>query len=116
MAKSVYGEEQVTPRYYPSCPEGGKHRMQGRGVAWVYSGSYQSPGKLLIYGFANQCANCHEVVASEGNPRLSGVLGKYRIESHNEPISSSGVVIYGGITGSFYGKLVEDPYWAGYEF
>lgn len=106
----------MQPRYIASCPVANKHQMQGRGICWVYSGSASSPGTLEIYGFANQCKNCNLVLASEGNPRVSGVLGKYRLEGKSGNIGSVGVVIYGGITGTFYGSLNSDSYWQGFEF
>lgn len=105
----------VQPRYSP-CPGGGKHKMTGRGVAWIYSGSYQSPGTLQVYGFANQCTQCYLVVGSEGNPHNSGVLGKYALRSYNSNVSNNGVAIYGGVDGSYYGNMLEDSFWVGFEW
>ncbi|MFV0380883.1 MAG: hypothetical protein ACK5KR_01405 [Breznakia sp.] len=72
-------ESFIKPLWIASCPNGTKHMMVGRGFARIYSGSYQKPGKLLVYGFTQQCKNCYLAVGSQESPRISGILGKYTL-------------------------------------
>jgi hypothetical protein len=106
----------VTPDYIVSCPDGPKHLMEGRGFARVFEGTLQNPGNLIFYGFTNQCTNCYLVLASEGNPRGSGILGRYRLDSYSYNVSNNGTYFYGGIDGSFTGNLLQDSFWAGFSF
>ena len=108
----------IQPFYVVSCPQGRKHQMVGRGTGVVYSGSLQKPGTRLIYGSVNQCKNCYLLLFSEGNPRISGILGKYLLYNANGPQSNYGVVCYAGTSklDTFKGLLASDPFWSGFEF
>lgn len=46
----------------------------------------------------------------------SGVLGKYALRSYNSNVSNNGVAIYGGVDGSYYGNMLEDSFWVGFEW
>ena len=106
----------ISPFYVVSCPQGGKHTMVGRGVAWIYSGSFNNPGSLQLTGFASQCTKCHLVLGSEGSMYQSRVIGRYALYSAVSPVSNAGVNIFGGINGSFYGNVSQDSFWSGFEW
>lgn len=108
----------ISPRYIP-CPQGGFHTMEGRGQAWVYEGSYQNPGALILHGCCSQCTKCRLALATENNPFSAfetQKIGKYAMWTATGNLSSLGTNFYGGLDGEYYGSLKDDPFWAGFQF
>lgn len=111
-------ESTADPRYVP-CPGGGRHRMKNKGFAYVYAGSYDNPGELLMNGGqCSQCTQCHLALASDINPVTDPGrgLGRYAIWYCNYSLPVGPTIFYGGLHGSYYGSLMDDPFWSGFEF
>jgi len=92
---------------YPKCD------MRAHGVATVYSGSSSFTSKVFN-GFGWQCANCGYLMATEGDPTNSGIIGRYAMASPSNgarvQYNDVAVAFFGGIDGSSYGNWKDDPY------
>lgn len=111
-------DEDEEVQYIVSCPCGGKHSMENRGIGYVYYGAYPSKDLRINGGIAYQCRYCNLVLITQNDaasPYNPSGRGTYATQSANEPISRKGTVLY---TTSFRynNSVANDLYAQGFEF
>mgnify|MGYP000069558866 FL=1 len=110
---STEENEEIEMKYVVSCPSGGKHQMQGRGMGFVYYGSAGSTD-LRISGTASQCSFCDLVLVTAGNPFIVGsTWGDYATWNPGYQVGTN-VVMYTNYIG--HSDSNNDPYVQGFQF
>ena len=105
--------EEIEMKYIVSCPAGGKHQMQGRGMGFAYYGSAGSTD-LRISGTASQCSFCDLVLVTAGNPFIVGsTWGDYATWNPGYQVGTN-VVMYTNHIG--HSDSNTDPYVQGFQF
>ena len=127
FASAAENNPSIMPFYEATCPgPGGMHVMTPHQYAYVFSGpDYTNPGPMVMLGYCYRCIYCKLGLATEHEVQMlpnvvgkyghSGDFGRYNICSYLETVASVNY-FYGGIHGTYYGNLSDDPFWAGFSF
>lgn len=87
-----------------------RHVMVAWGAATVYSGPPSNRGSIAFSGYSWKCSGCGTMLATEGSPLISGVIGRYAFGDSNTTYNKALSIYYGGVDGSLYGNWKQDDF------